>query len=54
MEDQEIDDDKLDQAATMMKKYFMIFLVVGALYLVLLFGAIASSDWRRYYKKETN
>jgi hypothetical protein len=39
MEESGIDDDKLEQATTVMKKYFMIFLVLGS-YSALLFGAV--------------
>jgi len=42
MEESGIDDDKLEQAMTMMKKYFMLFLVLGAIFGNLIFGCIAS------------
>jgi len=42
MEESGIDDDKLEQAMTMMKKYFMIFLVLGVIFGTLLWGCIAS------------
>jgi hypothetical protein len=42
MEESGIDDDKLEQATTMMKKYFMIFLVLGVIFGTLVWGCIAS------------
>jgi ammonia channel protein AmtB len=42
MEQSGIDDDKLEQAMTMMKKYFMIFLVLGVIFGTLIWGCIAS------------
>ena len=42
MEKQGLDDDKLEQATTMMKKYFMIFLVLGVIFGTLIWGSIAS------------
>jgi len=42
MEKSELDDDKLEQGMTMMKKYFMIFLVIGVIFGTLIWGAIAS------------
>jgi len=42
MEETGIDDDKLEQAMTMMKKYFMIFLVLGVIFGTLIWGSIAS------------
>jgi len=42
MEKKGIDDDKLEQAMTMMKKYFMIFLVLGVIFGTLIWGSIAS------------
>jgi len=42
MEESGIDDDKLDQAMTMMKKYFMLFLVLGVIFGTLIWGCIAS------------
>ena len=42
MEKQGLDDDKLEQGMTMMKKYFMIFLVVGVIFGTLIWGCIAS------------
>ena len=42
MEKQGLDDDKLEQATTMMKKYFMIFLVIGVIFGTLVLGSIAS------------
>jgi len=42
MEKQGLDDDKLEQATTMMKKYFMIFLVIGVIFGTLIWGSIAS------------
>ena len=42
MEEAGIDDDKLEQATTMMKKYFMIFLVLGVIFGTLIWGCIAS------------
>jgi len=42
MEKQGLDDDKLEQGMTMMKKYFMIFLVIGVIFGTLIWGCIAS------------
>ena len=42
MEKQGLDDDKLEQATTMMKKYFMIFLVIGVIFGTLVLGSISS------------
>jgi len=42
MEESGIDDDKLEQATTVMKKYFMIFLVLGVIFGTLVWGCIAS------------
>ena len=42
MEKRGLDDDKLEQAMTMMKKYFMIFLVLGVIFGTLIWGCIAS------------
>ena len=42
MEKSGLDDDKLEQAMTMMKKYFMIFLVLGVIFGTLIWGSIAS------------
>jgi len=42
MEESGMDDDKLEQAMTMMKKYFMLFLILGAIFGNLIFGCIAS------------
>ena len=42
MEKSGIDDDKLEQGMTMMKKYFMIFLVIGVIFGTLIWGCIAS------------
>jgi hypothetical protein len=42
MEKRGIDDDKLEQGMTMMKKYFMIFLVIGVIFGTLIWGSIAS------------
>jgi hypothetical protein len=42
MEKQGLDDDKLEQGMTMMKKYFMIFLVLGVIFGTLIWGCIAS------------
>ena len=42
MEKRGLDDDKLEQGMTMMKKYFMIFLVIGVIFGTLIWGAIAS------------
>jgi len=42
MEESGMDDDKLDQAMTMMKKYFMIFLVLGVIFGTLIWGCIGS------------
>jgi len=42
MEKSGIEDDKLEQAMTMMKKYFMIFLVIGVIFGTLIWGCIAS------------
>ena len=42
MEKNGLDDDKLEQAMTMMKKYFMIFLVIGVIFGTLIWGCIAS------------
>jgi len=42
MEKRGLDDDKLEQGMTMMKKYFMIFLVLGVIFGTLIWGSIAS------------
>jgi len=42
MEKSGLDDDKLEQGMTMMKKYFMIFLVIGVIFGTLIWGSIAS------------
>ena len=42
MEKQGLDDDKLEQCMEMMKKYFMIFLVIGVIFGTLIWGCIAS------------
>jgi hypothetical protein len=42
MEKRGLDDDKLEQAMSMMKKYFMIFLVLGVIFGTLVWGSIAS------------
>jgi ABC-type antimicrobial peptide transport system permease subunit len=42
MEKRGLDDDKLEQGMTMMKKYFMIFLVIGVIFGTLIWGSIAS------------
>lgn len=42
MEKSGLDDDKLEQGMTMMKKYFMIFLVIGVIFGTLIWGCIAS------------
>ena len=42
MEKRGLDDDKLEQGMTMMKKYFMIFLVIGVIFGTLIWGCIAS------------
>jgi len=42
MEKQGLDDDKLEQGMEMMKKYFMIFLVLGVIFGTLIWGCIAS------------
>ena len=42
MEKNGLDDDKLEQGMTMMKKYFMIFLVIGVIFGTLIWGSIAS------------
>ena len=42
MEKSGIDDDKLEQGMEMMKKYFMIFLVIGVIFGTLIWGCIAS------------
>ena len=42
MEKNGLDDDKLEQAMTMMRKYFMIFLVIGVIFGTLIWGCIAS------------
>ena len=42
MEKQGLDDDKLEQGMEMMKKYFMIFLVIGVIFGTLIWGCIAS------------
>ena len=42
MEKKGIDDDKIEQGMTIMKKYFMIFLVIGVIFGTLVWGSIAS------------
>ena len=42
MEKSGLDDDKLEQAMTMMKKYFMIGVVLGVIFGTLILGCIAS------------
>jgi hypothetical protein len=42
MEKKGLDDDKLEQGMTIMKKYFMIFLVIGVIFGTLVWGSIAS------------
>ena len=42
MEESGIDGDKIEQGMTMMKKYFMIFLVIGVIFGTLIWGSIAS------------
>ena len=42
MEESGMDDDKLEQATTMMKKYFMLFLILGVIFGTLIWGCIAS------------
>lgn len=42
MEESGVDGDKLEQATTMMKKYFMIFLVIGVIFGTLIWGCIGS------------
>lgn len=42
MEKRGLDDDKLEQGMTMMKKYFMIFLVLGVIFGTLIWGCIGS------------
>jgi hypothetical protein len=42
MEKRGLDDGKLEQGMTMMKKYFMIFLVIGVIFGTLIWGSIAS------------
>ena len=42
LEKQGLDDDKLEQGMEMMKKYFMIFLVLGVIFGTLIWGCIAS------------
>ncbi|HEX6847483.1 MAG TPA: DUF4199 domain-containing protein [Chitinophagaceae bacterium] len=42
MEKSGIDEDQMEQGMTMMKKYFMIFLVLGVIFGTLIWGCIAS------------
>ena len=42
MEKQGFDDDKMEQGMAFMKKYFMIFLVLGVIFGTLIWGSIAS------------
>ena len=42
MEKQGLDDDKMEQGMAFMKKYFMIFLVLGVIFGTLIWGCIAS------------
>ena len=54
MEESGIDDDKLEQATTVMKKYFMIFLVLGVIFGTLVWGCIASLIGAAVAKKKKN
>jgi len=54
MEKRGLDDDKLEQGMTMMKKYFMIFLVLGVIFGTLIWGAIASLIGAAVAKKKKN
>ena len=54
MEKRGLDDDKLEQGMTMMKKYFMIFLVIGVIFGTLIWGAIASLIGAAVAKKKKN
>jgi hypothetical protein len=54
MEESGIDDSKLEQATTMMKKYFMIFLVIGVIFGTLIWGCIASLIGAAVAKKKKN
>ena len=42
MEESGMDDDKLEQATTMMQKYFTLFLILGVIFGTLIWGCIAS------------
>ena len=42
MEERGLDGDKIDQAMTMMKKYFTVFMVMGVIFGTMIFGCIAS------------
>lgn len=42
MEESGMDDDKLEQATTMMQKYFTLFLILGVIFSTLIWGCIAS------------
>ena len=54
MEKRGLDDDKLEQGMTMMKKYFMIFLVLGVIFGTLIWGSIASLIGAAVAKKKKN
>ena len=49
-----LDDDKLEQGMTMMKKYFMIFLVLGVIFGTLIWGSISSLIGAAVAKKKKN
>jgi hypothetical protein len=42
MEESGMDDDKLEQATSMMQKYFTLFLILGVIFGTLIWGCIAS------------